>query len=245
MNSDFTSKGFKDLVRGTIERYQMLEKGDAVVVGLSGGADSIALVSALNSIKSEYSLKIVATHVNHGLRGAEADRDESFVKDFCNDRGIECHVLHADVPKMAKESSESFEACGRKVRYGFYAEIARKLVFDNPSLMGKVKIATAHNAQDAVETLLFNLSRGTGLKGLCSIPPVRRYEDLLVVRPIIEATREEIEEYLNEKGISFVTDSTNFDTDYSRNRIRINVLPELEKLNDGAIKKHSSLRFSA
>ncbi len=221
----------------------MLSYGDTVIVGLSGGADSMALISALNDIKSEYDLTLIAAHVNHGLRGEEALRDEQFAGDFCKSLGIEYRVLHADVPGMAADSGESFEACGRRVRYDFFANIAREVAVScgNPDdAILKVKIATAHNAQDVVETLLFNLSRGSGLHGLCSIPPKRSFDgdlkSLEVIRPLIDSTREEIEEYLSGNGISFVNDSTNFETDYARNRIRHNILPELEKLNSGAVR---------
>ncbi len=221
----------------------MLSPGDTVIVGLSGGADSMALVSVLNDIKSEYDLTLIAAHVNHGLRGEEALRDEQFAGDFCKSLGIEYRVLHADVPGMAADSGESFEACGRRVRYDFFASVAREVAVSRGNLddaILKVKIATAHNAQDVVETLLFNLSRGSGLHGLCSIPPKRSFDgdfkSLEVVRPLIDSTREEIEEYLSENGITFVNDSTNFETDYARNRIRHNILPELEKLNSGAVR---------
>lgn len=241
MSSDFRSH-----VLSVIERYEMLSFGDTVIVGFSGGADSTALLSILNEIKSEYDLTLIAAHINHGLRGEEATRDECFAGDFCNSLGIEYRVLHADVPGLSAASGESFEACGRRVRYDFFASIAKEISSsggNSADAISKVKIATAHNAQDVVETLIFNLSRGSGLHGLCSIPPKRSFDGelskLQIVRPLIEATREEIESYLFEKGVSFVNDSTNFETDYARNRIRHNILPELEKLNRGAVKNIS------
>lgn len=238
MNSDFRLH-----VLSVIERYQMLSLGDTVIVGLSGGADSMALLSVLNEIKSEYDLTLIAAHVNHGLRGEEALRDEQFAGDFCKSLGIEYRVLHADVPGLAADSGESFEACGRRVRYDFFASIAKEVASfggNRNDAISTVKIATAHNAQDVVETLLFNLSRGSGLRGLCSIPPKRSFDSVLtsleIIRPLIDSTRDEIEEYLSRNGIAFVNDSTNFETDYARNRIRLNILPELEKLNPGVVR---------
>ncbi len=221
----------------------MLSSGDTVIIGLSGGADSMALLSVLNDIKSEYDLTLIAAHVNHGLRGDEAMRDEQFAGDFCKSLGIDYRVLHADVPGFAAESGESFEACGRRVRYDFFSSIASVVAAsggNRDDAISTVKIATAHNAQDVVETLIFNLSRGAGLRGLSSIPPKRSFDSelskLQIIRPLIDSTRLEIEEYLLENGIAFVNDSTNFETDYARNRIRHNILPELEKLNSGAVR---------
>ncbi len=241
MNSDFRLH-----VLSVIERYEMLSPGDTVIVGLSGGADSMALLTVLNDIKSEYDLTLIAAHVNHGLRGDEALRDERFAGDFCKSLGIEYRVLHADVSGMAAESGESFEACGRRVRYDFFANIAKEVVVtgeNGDDAMAKIKVATAHNAQDVAETLIFNLARGSSLHGLCSIPPTRVHERddicIEIVRPLINSTRDEIEEYLAEKEISYVNDSTNSDIDYARNRIRHNILPELEKINPGVIKNIS------
>ncbi|MDD6807888.1 MAG: tRNA lysidine(34) synthetase TilS [Oscillospiraceae bacterium] len=217
------------LVRETIEEYKMLKPGLTVIVGLSGGADSVSLLMSLNALKTEYDISLVAAHINHGLRGAEAKRDEDFAKELCNGLDIPFHVLHADVKKLAQISGESFESCGRRVRYEFFANIAEEIGRD------RTVIATAHNAVDNVETIIFNLTRGTGLKGLCGIPPVRMENGIKVIRPIISCTREDILEYLSEINQDFVTDSTNEDTDYSRNRIRHNILPELLEINTSAI----------
>lgn len=227
---------FEEKVRQTIDSYSMIDKNresTAVIVGVSGGADSMSLLTALYSLKDEYSLSITAAHVNHGLRGAEAKRDEDFVVHYCEQIGVECRVLHADVPRLAAERGLSFEACGREVRYDFFKDLS--LAKGSESI-----IATAHNGQDVVETILFNMCRGAGLHGLCSIPPVRPLDEgensIPVIRPLIECTRGEIEAYLSSKGISFVTDSTNLDDMYARNNIRLNVLPLLEKVNGGAVK---------
>ncbi len=224
MNSNLVS-----LVHETVERYSMLGAGQTVIVGLSGGADSVSLLRTLHALKTEYDITLVAAHINHGLRGEEAKRDEDFSKGLCEELGVPFHVLHADVPSLSKENGESFESCGRRVRYEFFQRLANEYGKD------KTVIATAHNANDNVETIIFNLSRGTGLRGLCGIPPVRMENDIKVIRPIISCTREEIEDYLKELGQDFVTDSTNSDTDYSRNRIRHNIIPELLSLNASAV----------
>ncbi|MBR6479307.1 MAG: tRNA lysidine(34) synthetase TilS [Clostridia bacterium] len=231
MISDFSEK-----VRGVVSRCEMLEDGDTVIVGLSGGADSTALLRVLCELKTEYNLNLIAAHVNHGIRGAEADRDEAFCKELCKKLGVQIYAFHIDIPELAKERGVSLEVAGRDARYEFFTGLAGE----------KGKIATAHNAQDTAETLLLNLCRGTGLKGLTGIPPVRFVEhkagcrsdetvSTMVIRPLIECTREEIEAYLESLGQDYVTDSTNLEDDYTRNRIRHNVIPELVAVNENAM----------
>ncbi len=234
---------FREKVKDTIERYQMLHRGDTVIIGISGGADSVALLSVLNELKNELEISLIGAHVNHGLRGEEALRDEKFSENLCKTYGIPFYVLHEDVAKLAKEQGASFEACGRQVRYDFFEKIACEFLRENKGC--GVFIATAHNANDVSETILYNLSRGTGLKGVTGIPPVRPVGSgdtsvgsdmkIKVIRPIIDCTRNEIVTYLAEKNQEYVTDSTNLDDEYARNRIRIHVLPELCKINENAI----------
>lgn len=203
-------------VRETAEKFGMFQNKKSVIVGLSGGADSCALLHILCRLKDEYALDITAAHVNHGIRGDEAQRDEDFAAEFCKKLGVPFKVLHCDVPNEAKAAGMGLEEYGRKIRYEFFSSI------DSEAL-----IATAHNLNDCCETLIFNLARGTSVKGLRSIPPVRGN----VIRPLIECTRAEIEQYCRENGIEFVTDSTNLDENYTRNRIRLKILPELKKIN--------------
>lgn len=203
-------------VREAVERYKMPLKGRTVAVGVSGGADSMSLLHALLELREELGMNIIACHVNHGIRGETADRDESFVVDACKRLGVECRVLRADVPSKAKEMHLGVEECGRKIRYDFFNSVAENVV-----------IATAHTLSDRCETLLLNIARGASVKGLCSIPPVRGN----IVRPLIDCTRDDIESYCKENSIDFVTDETNFDDVYSRNRIRLNVIPQLKALN--------------
>ncbi len=195
----------------SIKKYNMLSHGMTVCVGVSGGADSMCLLHLLNDIRSEYELKIIAAHVNHCIRGAEADRDEEFVVKFCKDNGIEIAVGRIDVPKEAQISGESIELCARRLRYEFFDQLNADV------------IATAHTGSDRIETLLMNLARGASLDGLCSIPPVRGN----IIRPLLQFTRHDIERYCVEHNIGFVTDSTNLSDDYTRNRFRHRVVAEL------------------
>lgn len=213
----------------TIEKYEMLKKGDKVVVGLSGGADSSSLVHILSGLRSEYDLDIIAVHINHGIRGKEADRDETFSKKFCESLGIKFIAYHCDIPNEAKARSMGEEEMGRIIRYEKFREVADK--------MGGAKIAVAHNQNDVAETLLMHLCRGTGLKGLTGINPVNEE----IIRPILYCSRLEIEQYCIDNGIDFCTDSTNLETDYTRNKVRQILLPWLEKEINSASGKNIAM----
>ncbi len=202
-------------VKHTLQKYSMPICGRRVVVALSGGADSMALLYALYFLKDEYGVTLEACHVNHGIRGDSANRDEEFVKSECEKLEIKLHLLSADVPKLAEEKGMGLEECGRFVRYEFF------------SSLGDCLVATAHTLSDRCETLILNETRGASLKGICSIPAQRGN----IIRPLIDCTRDDIEAFCRENSISFVTDETNFDDTYSRNRIRLNVIPELKKIN--------------
>ncbi len=208
-------------VRNLIEKYDMLPEGANVVAAVSGGSDSMVLLNILNSLKDEYKINLCAAHVNHCLRGEDADRDEKFVVEKCNEMNVPVHVLKVDVAAKAKESGEGFEECARRIRYEFFN-----------SLGDDVIIATAHNLSDKVETFLFNFSRGSALRGLCSIP-VKRDN---VIRPLINCTKSEILGYCKKNGIEYVTDYTNDDVAYSRNRIRHNIIKEFSVIN-GSFEK--------
>ena len=199
------------------ERYKLFQKGDSITVALSGGADSTALLHALVQLGEKYSFTITAAHLNHKLRGDESDRDEQFVRKMCDEMGVELVCESADIPKLTK-NGEGIEECARRVRYEFLQRNARG------------KIATAHSADDNIETVIFNLTRGSGIKGACGIPPVRDN----IIRPLIMCSRAEIEEYCEINRLSFVTDSSNLTDDYTRNRIRHNVIPVLKDINPSA-----------
>lgn len=211
----------KEDVLSVIKRYNMLENCDRIVVGLSGGADSVCLLSVLNSLKAEYGFSLVAAHINHGIRGAEAQRDEESCKRLCESLDVPLEILHADIPTLSKQQGIGEEECGRIVRYDFFRSLAGE----------RGKIATAHNLNDNAETLLLNLVRGAGSKGACGIPPVRDN----IIRPLIETDRKSIERYCEENELQYVTDSTNLECEYSRNKIRIKVLPTLCEINQNAV----------
>ncbi len=201
-----------------VEKFNMLSFGDTVIVGLSGGADSCALLAVLCELREKYGLRVCACHVNHGLRGSEADRDEEFSRRLCMEYSADFFVLHADINELAKQRHIGTEQCGREVRYSFFESKANEL---------GAKIATAHTASDNVETVLFNLARGSGIAGLCGIPPVRDN----IIRPLIFADRAQTEAYCREKGIDYVTDSTNLTREYSRNKLRLDAVPVLREIN--------------
>ena len=203
-------------VRNTIEKHRMLENIKSVAVGVSGGADSMCLLHLLSRLKDEYGIMLKAVHLNHGIRGQEALRDENVVKDYCEQNGIELLTFHKDIPYLAKQAGMGEEECGRAVRYECFKEASCDAV------------ATAHTLSDSIETVIFNLLRGTGSKGLCGIPPVRQGN---IIRPLIDCTREEIECYCENHGIPYVTDSTNLTDDYKRNFIRHRVVPLFGEIN--------------
>lgn len=201
-----------------IKKYKMLASGDKVLAAVSGGADSVCLLNVLCELKQRLNITVYAAHLNHMIRGDEAERDEAYVRRLCNSLGVKCFVRKADVPKLAEEQGLTLEEAGRKARYDFFAELRQKENID--------KIATAHNKNDCAETVLMRIIRGTGIDGLGGISYTR--EDG-VIRPLLSTERKEIESYLAERNIDFCTDSTNSDNTYMRNRIRNELIPYLEK----------------
>ncbi len=202
----------------TVAKYNMLDEGDTIIVGLSGGADSCALLHFLISLREKMNLRVVVCHVNHMLRGEEADRDEAFVRELCQKNDVEFRLLKIDIAAEAKKRKLGTEQCGRDVRYAFFEETAKEF---------QAKIATAHTASDNAETVIFNLTRGCGVRGLCGIPPVRKN----IIRPLIEVTRAEIEEYCKKNKYDYVTDSSNQTREYTRNKIRLDIIPVLKEIN--------------
>ncbi|MCH5298657.1 MAG: tRNA lysidine(34) synthetase TilS [Ruminococcus sp.] len=211
---------FYSAVIRAITDNNMLKSGDKIVVALSGGADSVALFYVLLSLREKYGLSLYAAHVNHNLRGEESMRDESFVRDLCEKNSVELFEKSLDVKGLAAEQGIGTEMCGRNVRYEFFSELCEKL---------GAKTATAHTASDNAETVLFNLARGAGLNGMCGIQPVRGD----IIRPLIYVTRKQVENYCNDNGLSYVTDSSNLTDDYTRNKIRHAVVPVLKEINAG------------
>lgn len=210
-----------------VARHNMIKPGDTVTVCLSGGADSMSLFHFLCLNKDFLKIdKLIALHVNHGLRD-ESRREEVFVKDYCRKMGIECVVYSAKMREREAPKGLSTEMWARQLRYDFFFEQAEKY---------GAKLATAHTASDRRETILFNITRGSSLKGAVGIPRTRDN----IIRPLINCTREEVEKYCRENRIPFVTDKTNFQDDYSRNKIRLNVIPQLEKINTQVVSSISS-----
>lgn len=205
-----------------------LPENSSVLVGFSGGADSTALLHILCNWAKATGARIYAAHVNHGIRGEEADRDELFCKSLARDLGVEFFSTRVDVPSIAKSSGESIETAARRIRYEYFDSL-----MDEHSIP---LLATAHNADDNLETIIFNLCRGAGLSGMCGIPDTRPCACGKVVRPILGMEKSEILQYCADNGLSFVTDSTNADTDYTRNRIRSEIIPVLKQINSGALK---------
>ncbi len=214
--------------RNAVSKYDMLIKGDRIIVGLSGGADSCALLHFLCSLRDEMDLKIYACHVNHCLRGEAADSDEEFSRRFCEKMNVEIFVLRIDINAEAGRRKIGTEQCGREVRYEFFYRKAEEL---------DAKIATAHTASDNAETVIFNIARGSGISGLCGIPPVRDR----VIRPLITSTREDIENYCKANDLDYVTDATNLERDYNRNKIRLDVIPVLREINPSVIESLCSM----
>lgn len=216
-------------IERTVQNSGFFKPDTHVVVGFSGGADSTAL---LHCLAVRCKIPVVACHVNHMLRGRESECDEEAARSFCQTYGIPLEVRRIDVGKMAKEEKAGVEETGRKVRYAFFEEVRRQ--YD------AALIATAHTLSDQVETVLFRLARGSGMKGLCGIPARRGN----VVRPLLSVTRVEVEAYCQEYNLPFVTDSSNADCRYARNQIRNVVLPALTQIEpqaERAIARASSI----
>lgn len=207
--------------------------GKHIAVALSGGADSVSLLLALCSLSQAAGLKVSAIHINHMIRGAEADRDEAFCRKLCADNAVPLYTAHIDVPKLAKRYGQSTELCAREQRYKTFAAYCGDYGIDY--------IATAHNANDNAETVLYHILRGTGLDGVCGIPQKREN----IIRPILKRTRTEILQYLDDCKQGYVVDSTNLKNDYTRNYIRNMLLPYAAKVNGDAVGALNKLAHAA
>lgn len=212
----------KTKITDTNIKFSLFSPDDKILVALSGGADSVALLLSLKEYFPK--LKIYAAHVNHMLRGIDADNDFNFCKELCEKIGVPFYYTRVDVNTYSKKEKISTELAARRVRYNFFADICLK---------HSIKIvATAHTLTDNAETVLYNLTRGTSLSGLCGIPPKRSLiSDISLVRPLIFTTRQEIEDFLSERKQAFVTDKTNLSDEYTRNYFRHHIVPALKKIN--------------
>ncbi len=239
-----------DFVRETtnfIETYYMLDEVTDIVIGVSGGADSTALLLVMDEIRKtgKYTYDIHAVHINHMIRGAEADRDEGFVKKLADALGIHCTVYRKDIPNMARELSLTEEEAGRMFRYECFENEALKCMDQDPpedvKSSYRVRIAVAHNRDDLAETVLMNAVRGSSIRGIGGIRPTRGR----IIRPLLMTWRKDIEAYLADKGQTYVTDSTNLELDYTRNNIRNVIMPALTGINQGAAEHLTSLAEDA
>lgn len=214
------------------EKYHMLSAGDTVVTGISGGADSVCLLLLLSAMQEKINFRILAVHVNHQIR-QEAGKDAAFAEALCKKLGVSFFLVEENVEALAKAEGISTEEAGRQVRYGAFENVLRENASDAVKT-GQAKIAVAHNLNDRAETMLFHLFRGSGLKGLTGISPVKeRDSGIPVIRPLLGIKRSEIEAYLTEKGINWCIDSTNEEDTYTRNRIRHHILPFAEEAVSG------------
>lgn len=207
----------KEEVLKTIKTYNLIEKNDKVVIGVSGGPDSICLLHLLYSIKKELEFEIVVAHINHQIREV-ADSETEYVKDFCKNLGIECFVKKENITELAKKQKKGTEEAGRQVRYDFFEDVAQKT--------NSNKIATAHNSNDRAETVILNILRGSGISGLKGIEAMR---DNKYIRPLIFTKREKIEEYCQENNLNPKIDESNMENIYNRNKVRNIIIPYIEK----------------
>ena len=213
----------------TIKENNLINKGDVIVVGVSGGPDSITLLVCLNKYKDYLGIRIICAHINHLIR-KDSTEDEQFVENICKNVGVKCYVKRAEVEKIAKKQKKGTEEIGRQIRYDFFDEVAKK---ENAN-----KIAIAHNMNDNAETMLLNIIRGSGLIGLEGIQ-AKEYGKY--IRPLINCKREEIEEYCAKNNLQPRIDSTNKENIYRRNIIRNKLLPQLQELNPNIVESLSNL----
>lgn len=214
----------KNKVLETIKKYKLIDTNDKIVIGVSGGPDSICLLHILNELKTELNIEIFVAHINHMIR-KEAEEETIYVENFCKHLGIQCFTKRIDIISKSKQEKIGVEECGRLVRYSFFEEVLNKVNAN--------KIATAHNANDNAETVLMNIFRGTGTSGLKGIEPIRNNK---FIRPIIECERTEIEKYCEENNLQPKIDKSNFENVYTRNKIRNIFIPQIkEEFNSNII----------
>ena len=199
------------------KKYNLIENNDIIVVGFSGGPDSVFLVEMLKKLQCFFNFKIYLVHINHLLRGEDADSDENFSFEYAKKNNLEIFIKRIPVKKIAKEIGKTLEEVGREERYKFFSEIYEKV--------GANKIATAHNKDDQIETFLFRLTRGTSLQGLEGI----KTKNNNIIRPISEIYKKDILEYLNKNEIQYKIDKTNFENEFTRNSIRLDLIPFIEE----------------
>lgn len=212
---------FCEKVKRYILQHEMMQEGDHVLVGVSGGADSLALLLVLKALAGELGIRLSVITVHHGIRGNSADEDVAFVKQLCEALNLPCFAVSVNVPELVAERGLSEEEAGRILRYQCYEEIGRA--------QGCSVLALAHHKDDQCETVLHHLMRGSSLRGLSGMAPVREQGSMKLVRPFLQSGRDEIEAWLMEKGQAWRTDETNFETTYTRNYIRHSLIPDMNE----------------
>ncbi len=217
-----------------IREKKLIREGDTILVGVSGGADSVCLLLVLRELQRELPFSMEVVHVEHGIRGEESRKDALFVENLCKKMDVSCMVYTENVPEYAKAHGLGLEEAARIRRYACYEKRARALQESGVD-PEHIRLALAHHAEDNAETVLFQLVRGSGMDGLCGMEYDRQWKEYSMIRPLLGVQRAQIEAYLAEKGQDYCTDATNLDMDYSRNRIRHKVLPELREINGQAV----------
>ncbi len=212
---------FLKKVRDTIKYYDMLRKGDKVLVAVSGGADSVCMIAALTALKKHVGIDIVVANMDHGIRGKESEKDSEFVKDLAESAGIKC--VRKKVKIRAQKGKRSLEEVAREKRYDFLLSEALKNKCN--------VISTGHNMDDQAETMVMRLMLGSSFSGLTGIPPVREEKGVKIIRPLIRVAKKDIRKALKGAGWKYVEDSTNTDTNILRNKVRLHIIPTLEKHN--------------
>lgn len=223
-------------LHGFILRHRLIQQGEKILLAVSGGIDSVVLLDLLCELRKSLKFDLATVHCNHRLRGQESDDDETFVRTLAKERGLDCYVTRVETKIIAEAEKISIQEAARNARYAFFSELRRYHGFH--------KIATAHNADDNAETIIFNLIRGTGIRGLTGIPLWRK--DEAVIRPLLFASRDDIEQYSRERGLKFREDSSNLKTNYTRNFIRHRLIPMMrENINPNltATLQRTSERF--
>ena len=220
-------------VRDHIIEKELIVPGDTIIEGISGGADSVCLFLMLEELKKELDFKTVAVHVHHGIRKKTADKDQKFVEQLCESKGVELKSFRKDIPLICKITKESEEECGRRIRYEIFDEVAA--IYDS------AKIAVAHHMNDQAETVIFRIIRGSGIKGLAGMDSRRDN----IIRPLLCLKREEIEQYLSDVGQKYRDDETNNTLEYSRNYIRKKIIPKLESVRANAVDHINALSGEA
>ena len=211
-------KALLEQIKNDMIKHQLLRKGDGVVVGLSGGADSVCLLKVLLEFKEDFSLTLTAVHVNHGLRGHESDEDQAFVERLCKDWNVSLKTFRVDLKQMSHDQGSSLEEAGREIRYKLFHQVMEET--------GAGAIAVAHHREDQAETIMLHILRGTGLDGLCGM----NIKQGPVIRPLLNVGRAQILEYLEANGIPFRIDSSNLTDEFTRNRIRNVLFPMIQEM---------------